>query len=166
MERVLTIPINGVCSVAFSPDGELLVTASSHKTVRLWDSAPSSAVGEPLTGHTHFVTAVAFSPDGRLLASSGDDETVRLWNPFTGTARDKAFAGSDAWSAAFSPDGGTIASASGSDGVSLWKLRSRHTASPVEISEHEISEHRRQSSTLRPRAAGIVRRGRPDHRSL
>ena len=71
-----------VDSVAFSPDGGLLVS-SSFKTITLWDPATGSAL-RTLPGHTDFVTAVAFSPDGQLLASASADKTIRLWNPHTG----------------------------------------------------------------------------------
>ena len=52
-----------VGSVAFSPDGERVLTGSSDNTARLWDAAS----GEPihaLRGHEGYVRSVAFSPDG------------------------------------------------------------------------------------------------------
>ena len=54
-----------VFGVAISPDGRLIATAESDRTVRVWDASTGEPVGSPLRGHTDQVGAVAFSPDGR-----------------------------------------------------------------------------------------------------
>jgi len=64
-------------SVAFGPDGTLLVSGSADKTLRLWRVSDGSFVRE-FKGHTDSVNSVAFSPDGTLLASGSLDMTVRL----------------------------------------------------------------------------------------
>ncbi|KAH0564746.1 hypothetical protein GP486_001874, partial [Trichoglossum hirsutum] len=90
--------------VAFSPDGQLIASASDDDTIRLWDVATGSCLST-LKGHPSYVGAVAFSPDGQLVASTFGDRTVRLWDSGTGSCI-SALEGysSYIYEAAFSPD--------------------------------------------------------------
>ncbi len=113
---------DGVNSVAFSPDGNILASGSDDETIRLWNVN----TGELLNifeGHESRVNSIAFSPDGNILASGSDDETIRLWNVNTGElietlTRHKRSVNS----VAFSPDGNILAS-SASSIISLWNAK-------------------------------------------
>ena len=76
---------NGVLSIAFSPDGKTLASASRDRTIRLWDVSTGDHI-RTLTGHTEGVWNVLFSRDGETLISSSWDRSVRLWDANTGRA--------------------------------------------------------------------------------
>ncbi|XP_033733128.1 WD repeat, SAM and U-box domain-containing protein 1-like [Pecten maximus] len=67
-----------VMCCCFSPNGQLLASASIDKTIRLWDPATGSSL-HIISGHSRYVTSCAFSSDSQLLASGSNDKTVLVW---------------------------------------------------------------------------------------
>lgn len=68
-----------ICSVAYSPKGDLIASGSDDNTVILWDVAAQS-VRDRFTQPELGIKSVAFSPDGRYLAAGGEDQLVYLWD--------------------------------------------------------------------------------------
>jgi WD40 repeat protein len=112
-----------IWDVSFSPDGTRLVSGGDDKTVRLWDVATGSPIGQPLRGHDERVTGVAFSPDATRVASASGDKTVRLWDAATGRPVGQPLRHNNAvQSVAFSPDGSRIASGGADKTIRLWDV--------------------------------------------
>jgi len=115
-----------VDSVAFSPDGRLLASASQDKTGKLWD-VQTGELQRTLTGHEFIVAAVAFSPDGQTLVSGGWDDTVRFWDVNTGKLRRTIRTANAVFALAMSPDGRLLASGGRSNehpenNLELWDM--------------------------------------------
>ncbi|MEH2164339.1 MAG: serine/threonine-protein kinase [Nostoc sp.] len=113
-----------VNSVAFSPDGTTLGSASDDKTIKLWNLASGEEI-HTLEGHSNWIWTIAFSPDSKMLASGSADKTIKLWNLETGKEIRTLQGNTDGvTSVAFSPDGKTLASGTASKDmkIKLWNL--------------------------------------------
>jgi eukaryotic-like serine/threonine-protein kinase len=112
-----------VFSVAFSPAGRTLATASWDGNVRLWRVSDGNGettleLAALLRAHQGPARSVAFSPDGTLLASGGFDGVAVLWDlagkqrlrTLVGAVTERTPVGARRLNAvAFAPDGRTLA---------------------------------------------------------
>jgi WD40 repeat protein/DNA-binding SARP family transcriptional activator len=73
----------GAFCVAFSSDGERLITDGPDHTVLIRDAA-SGEVQHALRGHAAIVTSIEAHPANNMIASSSADGAIRLWDGMTG----------------------------------------------------------------------------------
>lgn len=92
-KNIRTLPghDHSVSAIRFIPSGaagapasgNLLVSASRDKTLRIWDVTTGYCV-KTIRGHGDWVRDVSPSFDGRWLVSAGNDQTARLWDASSG----------------------------------------------------------------------------------
>ena len=104
--------------ISFSPDGNIIATASLDDTAKLWSR--DGSLLRTLTGHSDAVKSVSFSPNSNMLATASNDQTIKLWT--LDGQEIITLNGHGDWvnSVSFSPDGQTIATASFDRTVKLW----------------------------------------------
>jgi WD40 repeat protein len=98
--------------VAFSPDGQRVVTAADGGTARVWNVDAEEVLATPKDGAWDLYAAV-FSPNGQQVATAAADGSAWVWNAVSGQviANLKGHTGS-VESIAFSPNGQLVLTAS------------------------------------------------------
>ena len=114
---------DGIAAIAFSPDGQLIVTVSYDRTAKLWNPLTGKPL-HTLQGHDHFIREAIFSPNSKLIATASRDNTAKLWNTQTEKCLRTLEGHTDGlYSVAFSPDGQLIATASGDGTAKVWDVQ-------------------------------------------
>jgi WD40 repeat protein len=129
-----------VTDVAYSPDGQTLLTACQDGRALLWSVATGDALGEPLAHHGP-VRAIAFGPDGKSLLTGGDDGSARLWDPVSRRLIGEVLTGKAAIRVvAYGSNGSTLLTATEDGMAQLWDTRTgRRLGRPHALPEKLVS---------------------------
>lgn len=113
-----------IASVAFSPNGKMIATASLDRDIKIWDATTYREL-KTITGHSDFVYSIAFSGDGKRILTGSFDRTARIWDVETGkeVQQLKGHKG-PVQQAVYSRDGRLIATAAGDSTVRIYDAAS------------------------------------------
>jgi len=119
-----------VRSLSWSPDSQLLLSASEDKRLILHDvrvtssGRPSSGAVASLSGHSSWVLSSDISPDGRLALSGSADKTVKVWDISARAAVSTIAGTQEVWAVSWQPSSAAASSGGfvtgGEDGFVRW----------------------------------------------
>lgn len=115
-------PTNVVHSVAFSPDGRLLVSGDDYKSVRVWNVRTGKII-RILNDHTYGVNSVSFDSSGKKIVSGSFDKTVKVWDSQSGRLLQTLEGHAEQVSSVkFTPDGQSVVSGSYDQTIRIWDI--------------------------------------------
>ncbi|KIM77489.1 hypothetical protein PILCRDRAFT_795798 [Piloderma croceum F 1598] len=110
-------PEGNVTCVAFTSDGQRLLSSASGNAIYDWDLS-TGMMALVLQGHNDNVRSISISSNGNCVASGSTDGTIKLWNIGTG---EECHDQINISALSFSPDGQLFASISTNDcRIRLW----------------------------------------------
>jgi len=112
-------------ALAFTPDGQTLLSSNEQELVTMWDVQRGERLKTiPGMGETYWPGSVAFSADGSLLAVLSSDQTVKVWKVYHGALlRTFPSSAGRPWSVGWSADQRLLASGTDEGAVLLWEMR-------------------------------------------
>jgi WD40 repeat protein len=120
--------LDGVVTVAVSPNGEIIVTGGGDYNLMFWKRDGKQIKLIKNLPQEYIVKSVAFSSDGHKIAGAVGDK-VFLWNREGQLLLEKPFKGHEDYaivnSIAFSPDGQIIVSGGDDGKICLWSLEEK-----------------------------------------
>ncbi|ETO18488.1 hypothetical protein RFI_18775 [Reticulomyxa filosa] len=131
--------VDGVNSVQFSFDGQMIVSSSYDTTIALWNVKAGERLKE-LKGHSGTVMYATFSPDDKCVLSASNDTTIRIWDVESGKELKKLEGHKKIINnVKYSSNGQTIISCSNDKTIRLWDVKTGYEIQNLEVYLDQIA---------------------------
>lgn len=129
-----------VYSVAITPDGKRAVSASSDRTLKVWDLA-SGRCTDTFKGHEEKVYGVAVTPNGKCAVSGSVSGTLKVWDLMFGSCTATLEGHKETvFSVDITPDGKRVVSGSLAGILKVWDLSSGKCLATMEGHTESVGE--------------------------
>ena len=117
---------NIIYALTYSHNGQVLISGSADKTIRIWNSA-TGQLKSTLNGHTDSILTLAITSCDRYLITGSADKSIRVWDLTTVFATPETLNGHLDWvtTIAITPDGKYLVSGSRDKTVKIWCLKTK-----------------------------------------
>jgi U3 small nucleolar RNA-associated protein 13 len=130
----------GVWAAKFSSVDQLIATASTDMTIKIWNIRDFSCV-RTLEGHTNTVLDIHFVSLGMQLLSAGSDGLLKLWTIKTGECIDSFDNHEDRiWTLAVDKMEAIVYTGSSDSTITIWKDNTEELKSIQQAEEEEASK--------------------------
>ena len=120
--KTLTSHLSYVNTISISPDGQILVSGSADKTIKIWNLSTGQEI-RTLKGHSQPINSLAISPDGQTLVTGSADKTIKIWNLSNGQEiRTLKGHSNPVNSLSISSDWQTLVTGSADKTIKVWNL--------------------------------------------
>ncbi|NUN06958.1 MAG: PD40 domain-containing protein, partial [Bdellovibrio sp.] len=145
-KKIRTFPGNAprTLSLAFSPDGNKLLSGGGDRLIRIWDVS-SGRETKSLSGYTKVIKSLAFNKQGTILASALSDKegnNIRTWDIVSGKDPGTLLAPLiQVESITYTQDGATIAAggtALDNKSIALWNAQTNKLGTLLQADENSV----------------------------
>jgi WD40 repeat protein len=74
---------NSVFTIAYAPDGDLLLSGGRDAHLRVWDVKKGYQERGYVIAHMYTINHITYSPDGRYFATCSMDKSIKIWDAHT-----------------------------------------------------------------------------------
>ncbi|KAG2147874.1 WD40-repeat-containing domain protein [Suillus bovinus] len=113
-----------VTAIAWSPDGEKIISALPDHTIRCWNTTSTLPIGQPFKGHNDLIFTAGFLPDSSHAISFSRDGELLVWDTGSGVVTQQVTVSNAAQTtfvAALSADSGLLVTTDTKQGVA-WEI--------------------------------------------